>query len=122
MRLAKILTAALAALAATLSAACGPSQPAGNAAQGGGDRTRELYARNCAVCHGPQGEGKQMGTLQVPTLRAGRAAEDPDSRLFSQIHDGGNGMPPFRYTLNDDEIQDLLRFVREELQGKAQSR
>jgi mono/diheme cytochrome c family protein len=27
-------------------------------------------------------------------------------------------MPPFKFTLDDDEIQSLLRFVREELQKK----
>lgn len=83
-----------------------------------GDNARELYARNCAACHGPGGEGKQVGTLNVPALREGRAAQDPDARLLSQIHDGGNGMPPFKFTLTDDEIQELLRFVREELQKK----
>ncbi len=83
-----------------------------------GDDARELFARNCAACHGPSGEGKQIGTLQVPTLREGRAAQDPDARLLTQIHDGGNGMPPFKFTLTDDQIQDLLRFVREELQKK----
>jgi quinohemoprotein ethanol dehydrogenase len=124
MRLAKILKAALAALAIFSAAACGLPQSADDNARAtlGGDKTRELFARNCATCHGPQGEGKQIGTLQVPSLRAGRAAEDPDARLLSQIHDGGNGMPPFKFTLTDDEIQELLRYVREEIQGKGRSR
>lgn len=117
MSLAKFLTAALAALAC-ISSACATRDDASAAGKTKDGNARELYARNCAACHGPEGEGKQVGTLRVPTLREGRAAQDPDARLLSQIHDGGNGMPPFKFTLTDDEIQELLRFVREEMQKK----
>jgi mono/diheme cytochrome c family protein len=84
--------------------------------------TRELFQRNCAMCHGPDGRGRQVGTLSVPSLHEGRPATDPDERLFTQVHDGGNGMPPFKYTLTDEQIQDLVRFVREEMQGRAPSK
>jgi alcohol dehydrogenase (cytochrome c)/quinohemoprotein ethanol dehydrogenase len=83
------------------------------------DPTRELFERNCAVCHGHEGEGRQIGTLNVPSLREGRAATDPDERLLRQIHDGGGGMPPFKFTLTDEQIESLLRFVREDLQARA---
>ena len=117
MSLAKILAATLAALVC-ITSACATRDDA-NSAKGMKDGdARELYARNCATCHGPAGEGKQVGTLQVPPLREGRAAQDPDARLLSQIHDGGNGMPPFKFTLTDDQIQDLLHFVRTQIQKK----
>ena len=117
MRLAKIFLLAVAA-PACLTSACVTRDDVSAAKKTKDDSARELFARNCAACHGPSGEGKQVGTLQVPTLRTGRAVEDTDARILSQIHDGGNGMPPFKFTLTDDQIQDLLRFVREELQGK----
>ena len=79
---------------------------------------RVLYERNCAVCHGPRGEGTQLGTMKTPPLRSGAALTDPDEKFFKQISDGGNGMPPFKHTLDDAQIQDLVRFVREELQEK----
>jgi mono/diheme cytochrome c family protein len=116
MRLAKIFAPALALLVCVCSACSAGDVAAVKKSEGGG--ARELFARNCAVCHGPSGEGKQVGTLQVPPLREGRAVVDTDARLLSQIHDGGNGMPPFKFTLTDDEIQELLRFVREEIQKK----
>jgi mono/diheme cytochrome c family protein len=105
-----------AAVAALASASCATREgvPAREANQ-----TRAVFERNCAVCHGPRGEGRQVGTLTVPPLREGRAATDPDERLFAQIRDGGNGMPPFKFSLTDDQIQDLVRFVREEIQGRA---
>ncbi|MFL6253618.1 MAG: c-type cytochrome [Pyrinomonadaceae bacterium] len=77
-----------------------------------------LYERNCAQCHGARGEGTQNGTMKVPPLSAGAALTDPDEKLFKQVSDGGNGMPPFKYTLDDEQIQDLIRFVREEIQKK----
>lgn len=116
MRLAKIFVLALASLACLCSACVTGDVSAVKRSKE--PDARELFARNCAACHGQSGEGKQVGTLQVPPLREGRAAQDPDARLLAQIHDGGNGMPPFKYTLTDDEIQSLLHFIREELQKK----
>jgi mono/diheme cytochrome c family protein len=79
---------------------------------------RVLYERNCAVCHGPRGEGTQLGTMKTPPLRSGAALTDPDEKFLKQISDGGNGMPPFKQTLDDKQIDDLVRFIREELQEK----
>lgn len=82
------------------------------------DATRALYERNCVTCHGPRGEGQQVGTLRVPSLREGVALASTDDRLFTQIANGGAGMPPFKYTLDDRQIDDLVRFIRTEMQGK----
>ena len=90
-------------------------QPAASTA---GATPRVLYERNCAVCHGPRGEGTQLGTMKTPPLNSGAALTDPDERFFKQISDGGKGMPPFKHTLDDRQIEDLVRFVREEIQGK----
>ena len=79
---------------------------------------RVLYERNCAVCHGPQGEGTQLGTMKTPPLNSGAALTDPDEKFFKQVSDGGNGMPPFKYTLDDRQIEDLVRFIREEIQER----
>jgi mono/diheme cytochrome c family protein len=111
-----ILAFALVCVALAASA-CGPRErkpPARST-----DPTRELFERNCAICHGKEGEGRQVGTLTVPSLRAGRAVADPDERLLAQIQNGGNGMPAFKWSLTDEQMQDLLRFVREDLQGGA---
>lgn len=119
-RLAKTLTLALSCLALA-SAGCSTRGDA-RAQEAAADPARELFQRNCAACHGEQGEGKQIGTLRAPSLREGRAASDTDERLLKQIHDGGNGMPPFKYSLTDEQIDDLLRFVRDDLQARAASK
>lgn len=87
-------------------------------AASGAVTARVLYERNCAVCHGPRGEGTQLGTMRTPPLNSGAALTDPDERFFKQIFDGGNGMPPFKHTLDDRQIEELVRFIRAELQKK----
>ena len=111
--------------ALTSAAACLALAAAGCTTRGnkptpvsGGDQTRMLYERSCAVCHGLRGEGKQLGTMSVPSLRAEATVAAPDERLFAQIGDGGKGMPPFKQTLDDRQIRDLVRFIREEIQGR----
>ena len=108
-----------AAACLALAAAAGCASRAGQPATSPGTvSTRVTYERNCMTCHGPRGEGKQLGTLTIPSLRSGAPLTDSDERLFTQISEGGKGMPPFKHTLDDRQMQDLVRFIREEFQGK----
>lgn len=102
---------------ALAAAGCGSSAPQAPVATGSVP-VRVLYERNCAVCHGPQGQGTQLGTMKTPPLNSGAALTDPDERLLKQISDGGNGMPPFKHTFDDRQIEELVRFIRQELQGR----
>jgi len=104
-------------LCLALTAAGCASRPERPAAAGA-VTPRVLYERNCAVCHGPQGQGTELGTMKVPPLNSGAALNDPDEKFYKQINDGGKGMPPFKATLDDGQIADLVRFIREEIQGK----
>jgi len=56
--------------------------------------------------------------MKIQPLNSGRALTDTDEKFFKQISDGGNGMPPFKAMLDDGQIEDLVRFIREELQGR----
>ena len=111
-----LLTAA-ACLALAAAAGC-TSRASKPVPVSGADATRVTFERDCAVCHGSRGEGKQLGTLTIPSLRVGAPLTDPDERLFTQIAEGGKGMPPFKHSFDDRKIQDLVRFIREEFQGK----
>lgn len=81
----------------------------------------ENWTKHCVSCHGKDGKGQ---------TKAGRAAgvkdlTDPkyqatftDEQMFKQIKEGmkdKNGkekMKPFGGLLSDDEIKDLVKFVR----------
>lgn len=85
--------------------------------------TRTSYEKNCKLCHGANGDGGPVkledGTkLKVPTLRAGHALRHTEADFVKQITKGGDGMPAFGEKLKPEEINDLVRFIRREFQGK----
>lgn len=75
-----------------------------------------LFRQNCAICHGPEGEGKTTddGTV-VPSLRKGDFKATTTDQIFAQIADGGNGMTPFRTQLTEHEIRLLVKLVHDDL-------
>jgi mono/diheme cytochrome c family protein len=90
------------------------------AASSRGSGPEAVFMRNCAVCHGSGAEGKLLGQITVPSLKEGKARSDPDSFIRKQISDGGGGMPAFKYSLSEQEISDLLGYIRH-LQGVEQA-
>jgi cytochrome c551 len=80
-----------------------PSNGGGGAA---GDATAgaEVFEANCAVCHGPGGEGGNG-----PDLRADRYRDE--QLVESQVVNGGGGMPAFGDDLSDQELADVVAYV-----------
>lgn len=83
--------------------------------------TRAIYASKCEGCHGVQGEGGAVKVddlkLKVPSLREGKVLKHSDEDYADQVLKGGDGMPPFKDKLTPQEINDLIKFIREEFQG-----
>lgn len=75
-----------------------------------------LFRQNCAICHGPEGEGRTLdnGTA-VPNLREGEFKYTTDDQIYRHIADGGNGMVPFRNQLTERELRMMVEFVRRDL-------
>ena len=102
-----------------------PTTPPANAASPTPDKfaaVRVIYAKECVSCHGEKGQGgptKVDGkTIKVPALSSGHALQHPDNDFITQINEGGDGMPPFGKKLSPKEIEDLVAFIRKELQHK----
>ena len=75
-----------------------------------------LFRQNCAICHGPEGEGKTLDDgKQIPNLRKGEFKYKSDAEIYRHIAEGGNGMTPFRGQLTDREINLMVRFVQDQL-------
>jgi len=83
---------------------------------------QRIYLSQCATCHGANGRGSWRATLffmRPGDLAGPRAtAALSDEYLFTLIKHGGAtigkpGMPAFGFHLSDEEIHDVVRYVRE---------
>jgi len=103
--------------AATSPAASAPTAPIDPLAT-----ARANYAKNCEPCHGPQGVGGLVKVedkqIKVASLKAEHAIKHTDEQLVKVITNGEEAMPAFKSKLTQAEIQDLVKFVRKEFQGK----
>jgi mono/diheme cytochrome c family protein len=83
------------------------------------DYEASLFRQNCAICHGPEAEGKILADgRQTPNLREGDFKYKTDAAIYQHIADGGNGMVPFRGQLTEREINLMVRFVQDKLRVK----
>ena len=78
----------------------------------------QLFAKNCAVCHGEGGEGDGPGSAGLdppPTnLRLDPIQDNSDGTFFYVITNGieGSAMPSWERTLGDEERWHLVNFIR----------
>ena len=80
-------------------------------------RGRQLFGKNCAVCHGPEGRGDGEVAAALPQRPEDLASIAPppifpDGVVAYRIINGVNMMPAFKSTLSENEIWDLLNFIR----------
>jgi mono/diheme cytochrome c family protein len=77
---------------------------------------RVIYSTTCIRCHGVDGKGSgQMKfTPPVADLTSPAVQGKLDARLFKSVHDGktNTAMGAWREALTDDEIWDVLAYVR----------
>ncbi len=76
---------------------------------------RKAYLRLCQYCHGQDGRAQANPDFDAPNLRRPEEWRNgtSDERLFLSIKEGfGHDMPPFKSKLNDQEIWQVVHFVR----------
>lgn len=79
-----------------------------------------LFKQNCAICHGPEGEGRTLGDGRVtPNIRDGEHKYKTADQIYNHIANGGNGMVPFRDMLTKREIDQLVNFVLNDLRKET---
>jgi cytochrome c6 len=72
-------------------------------------RGQQLYQMHCAACHGIRGEGI---IPEAPKFQRGERLDKPDMLLMQSVRSGKNIMPPFFGLLKDQEILEVLLYIR----------
>jgi mono/diheme cytochrome c family protein len=73
----------------------------------------QTYKSNCVVCHGADGTGTPTGkSLMAPDLHSDAVQKMTVAQMTTQVSDGKNNMPPFKSTLSEDQIKDVVAYVR----------
>lgn len=99
---------------------CGRVAPAGYRIADDNGYEASLFRQHCAVCHGPEGEGKTLADgTRVPSLRQGDFKFRTTSEIARQISEGGHGMTPFRSQLSEREINLMAEYVHDKLRADA---
>jgi mono/diheme cytochrome c family protein len=97
--------------------------PASAQLRGDAENGRQLYVEKCVLCHGSQGEGwdwtKKVARPPVPVPDLAKVApQRSDQYLFDVVRGGGEAvgttrfMPPFGFQLSDQELWDLVAYMR----------
>ncbi len=98
------------------------ASPAPSAAVDQFATARANFKKNCEPCHGPNGEGGPVKVdnkqIKVPSLKADHAKKHTDDQIAKMITNGEEAMPPFKDKMSQQEIADMVKFVRHEFQGK----
>ncbi|GAB4248074.1 MAG: hypothetical protein Kow00129_08750 [Thermoleophilia bacterium] len=120
-----LLLALLLALSLGVAAGCGEDEPAAEEedlleeetttteatdmteGEAGEVNGADVFATNCASCHGAEGEGGNSPAL----TGLGLSPED----IEAQVRQGGGGMPAFEGILSDAEIEAVVGYVASEL-------
>jgi mono/diheme cytochrome c family protein len=82
---------------------------------------KTTYGQICANCHGDKGEGGPVKVegkrIKVPSLLEGHGLEHDDAEFAKQIANGGDGMPAFKDRMNEQQINNMVRFIRRDIQA-----
>ena len=95
--------------------------PQGSLADGDAGQGSTLYKQHCSGCHGESGRGDGPGAKNINPKPIDHTNKQymsalSDQHLFAVVRRGGKdvgrpAMPPFP-NLSDDEIKDLIAYMR----------
>jgi mono/diheme cytochrome c family protein len=84
------------------------------AAKGDAAKGKEVFAQ-CAVCHNADSTEQKMGPGLKGLFKRDKLANGKkvaDATVREKIDEGGNGMPPFKDTLSDQEKDDVIAYLK----------
>lgn len=81
--------------------------------------TEGRYKSKCAMCHGGDGSGSTPAgkTTGAKDFRYPEVVKETDAELQEVIQRGRKKMPAYQGKLNADQVDDLVKYIRQ-LQGR----
>jgi cytochrome c6 len=77
------------------------------------DDAEALYKAKCQMCHGADGKGSTAGQkLGARDFHSPEVAKESDADLIKVTKEGKGKMPKFDGKLTDDQIKDLIKYIR----------
>lgn len=71
------------------------------------------FRAKCATCHGEDGGGSEVGkSMNALDLRSAAVQKLSDAELAQVISDGKGGMPPFKNSLSEQQMHELVSYTR----------
>jgi cytochrome c2 len=75
---------------------------------------KEIFEQ-CGVCHNADSTEKKMGPGLKGLFKKDKMSNDKkptEANVRAQIDAGGNGMPPYKEMLSDQEKDDLIAYLK----------
>jgi cytochrome c6 len=77
------------------------------------DDAASLYKSKCSICHGADGKGSAVGQkMGVRDFHSPEVTKESDADLIKVTKEGRNKMPKFEGKLTDDQIKELIKYIR----------
>jgi cytochrome c2 len=85
-------------------------------AAGKGDAAKgKAVFEQCSVCHNADSTEKKIGPGLKGLFKKDKLSNDKkptDANVRARIEEGGNGMPPYKDMLSDQEKDDLIAYLK----------
>ncbi len=74
-----------------------------------------IYKSKCAMCHAANGSGDTPTgkSMKVRDLRSDEVQKKTDEQIEKSIENGKGKMPAYKSKLSDEEIDALVKFIRD---------
>jgi len=84
------------------------------AGKGDAAKGKEVFEQ-CAVCHNADSTEKKAGPGLKGLFKKDKMVNDKkptEANVRARIDEGGNGMPPYKDMLSDEEKDDLIAYLK----------
>jgi cytochrome c6 len=87
------------------------------------DATQTLYKMKCQICHGPDATGSPAGKkLLVKDFQSPEVQKQTDAELLEVAKKGKNKMPAYGGKLTDNQLNELIKYMRDVAKAGAKGK